>query len=144
MLKTKYNGLCKHDLRKSRCVECGGSEICYHFRQKFTCVSCNIDCCHEKRLYKCEECYRPFDKTKYSLSDFLSNKIEKKLSNRMSQKLGNKSSNKSSNKIVTKSFDNISNKICYTSCDHIVNDYLDLLKDIYFLGEYDDYLGNLN
>ena len=49
---------CKHDRRKSRCKECGGSEICEHDRIKSRCKECGGSeiCEHDRRKSQCREC----------------------------------------------------------------------------------------
>lgn len=50
---------CKHDIRISRCKECGGSEICPHGkRDKTYCKECGGSqiCQHGKRVKTCKEC----------------------------------------------------------------------------------------
>jgi hypothetical protein len=47
-----------HEKRKSRCKECGGSEICEHQRQKSKCKECGGSqiCEHQRRKSLCKEC----------------------------------------------------------------------------------------
>lgn len=49
---------CIHDKRKSRCKECGGKELCSHNRMKKDCVECGGSsiCEHGKRRRRCVEC----------------------------------------------------------------------------------------
>jgi hypothetical protein len=49
---------CKHKKRKSRCKECGGSEICEHNKEKSRCKECGgaSICEHNKRRSICKEC----------------------------------------------------------------------------------------
>lgn len=45
-------------MRRERCVECGGSQICEHEKEKSNCVEChghNI-CEHDRIRYQCVEC----------------------------------------------------------------------------------------
>ena len=72
------NGICIHDKRRGRCVDCGGSEMCRHGRRLARCFDCKgseicehskircncVDCggsaiCeHGKRKYDCSSCKR--------------------------------------------------------------------------------------
>jgi len=49
---------CNHNKRKSRCIECNGSEICQHIKIKYRCIECNGSdiCQHNKRKSNCKEC----------------------------------------------------------------------------------------
>jgi len=49
---------CKHGKRKSRCKECGGSELCIHDRYKAQCKQCKgaSICVHDKVKSQCLEC----------------------------------------------------------------------------------------
>ena len=49
---------CIHDKRKERCKECGGKELCCHNKQKNDCVDCGgISICeHGKRRRRCVDC----------------------------------------------------------------------------------------
>ena len=49
---------CEHGKRKSRCKECGGSEICEHKRVRTNCKECGGSgiCEHERRRSQCKEC----------------------------------------------------------------------------------------
>ena len=49
---------CQHKRRKSRCKECGGSDIFEHKRVKSRCKDCvgNEICEHNKMKYRCKEC----------------------------------------------------------------------------------------
>ena len=49
---------CKHGKRKSRCKECGGSELCIHDKIKYNCKDCfgSLFCEHGKRKPQCKEC----------------------------------------------------------------------------------------
>ena len=49
---------CEHGKRKSRCKECGGSEICEHGKRKSRCKECGGSeiCEHGKRKSRCKEC----------------------------------------------------------------------------------------
>ena len=52
-------GICRHKIRKSRCVECGGSELCAeHKIYKYRCYECNGNsiCEHKKRIERCKKC----------------------------------------------------------------------------------------
>lgn len=58
-LVTKRNKRkCLHNRRKTRCKECGGSEICPHDRQRAQCIECGGSgiCLHNKRRTRCKEC----------------------------------------------------------------------------------------
>ena len=57
MIKNIYKK-CEHDKRKSRCRECGGSEVCKHNKRKSQCYECNGSelCRHKKIKYNCKEC----------------------------------------------------------------------------------------
>ena len=37
----KGSHICKHDIQKHTCKECGGADICEHIKQKRTCKICN-------------------------------------------------------------------------------------------------------
>lgn len=73
MKSGKYT-LCIHNFRISRCCYCekGGSEMCCHKHQKFSCIICKNNCKHNKRLYKCKECYVPFDKSNFLINSLFS------------------------------------------------------------------------
>ncbi len=49
---------CVHGNRKSRCKECGGSEVCEHDRLKSQCKDCGgaVICKHNKRRAYCRDC----------------------------------------------------------------------------------------
>ena len=49
---------CEHGKRKSRCKECGGSEICEHNKRKSRCKECGGSqiCEHNKVRSHCKEC----------------------------------------------------------------------------------------
>ena len=50
---------CVHGVRKSRCLECGGSEMCLvHRCRKARCIPCGGAeiCPHLKRKYRCPDC----------------------------------------------------------------------------------------
>lgn len=49
---------CKHNIRKSRCKECGGSELCEHDKRRSRCKECKGGeiCEHDKIKYRCKEC----------------------------------------------------------------------------------------
>ena len=58
-IKTKdYHKMCQHNKRLSRCIICGGSEICQHKITKYKCISCNpqLICIHNKRKHICVLC----------------------------------------------------------------------------------------
>ena len=50
--------ICEHNRRKSRCKDCGGSEICEHNRQKSQCKDCGGSeiCEHNRQKSQCKEC----------------------------------------------------------------------------------------
>ena len=50
--------ICKHGRIKSQCKECGGSSICEHGRIKSQCKECGGSsvCEHGKRKSQCKEC----------------------------------------------------------------------------------------
>ena len=50
--------ICEHNRRKSRCKECGGSQICEHSRLKSQCKECGGSeiCEHSRRKSHCKEC----------------------------------------------------------------------------------------
>ena len=50
--------LCEHNKRKSRCKECGGSQICEHNKHKSHCKECGGSqiCEHNKYKTQCKEC----------------------------------------------------------------------------------------
>ena len=52
------NNKCKHNIRKSRCVECGGSEICNHNKRRSRCVECGGGeiCVHKRIKSNCVDC----------------------------------------------------------------------------------------
>ncbi len=52
-----YRG-CEHNKRRSRCKECGGSEICQHGRRRDICKECGgIGICqHGRQKHICKEC----------------------------------------------------------------------------------------
>jgi len=49
---------CTHGIRVTRCLECGGSEICQHKKQKADCPDCGGKCIcpHGRRRRLCKEC----------------------------------------------------------------------------------------
>lgn len=49
---------CIHGRRKTRCISCGGNEICEHDIIKYGCKECGGSeiCIHGKRKTKCKEC----------------------------------------------------------------------------------------
>ena len=49
---------CPHNRQKSRCRECGGSQICPHKRRRSTCKICGGSqiCEHNRRRPECKEC----------------------------------------------------------------------------------------
>ena len=49
---------CEHDRKKSKCKQCGGSNICKHGRQKAQCKDCGGSsiCEHDRRKKSCKEC----------------------------------------------------------------------------------------
>ena len=56
-----WNGrklLCEHGKRKSRCRECGGSQICEHGKRKDQCRECTPSafCEHGKQKAQCRQC----------------------------------------------------------------------------------------
>ena len=55
---TRAPTLCKHQRRKSRCKDCGGSEICEHQRIKSRCKDCRGSsfCEHQRRKSQCKDC----------------------------------------------------------------------------------------
>lgn len=50
--------ICKHNKRKSECVECKGGSICEHKRLKYNCKLCGGGriCEHDKRKDECKNC----------------------------------------------------------------------------------------
>lgn len=56
--KRKPASKCIHDKRKSRCKDCGGSELCIHGRRKTRCKECEGGeyCEHSKIRIYCKEC----------------------------------------------------------------------------------------
>ena len=54
----KVCGACPHGKQRSRCKECGGSQICEHGRQRQKCKECGGGsiCEHGRRRNRCEEC----------------------------------------------------------------------------------------
>ena len=54
----KYYYYCIHGRQKSRCKECGGSQICKHKRNKAYCKECGGSqiCEHKKQRAQCKEC----------------------------------------------------------------------------------------
>ena len=49
--------LCPHNRQKSRCYECGGSEVCVHNKRKSICKKCNTMCIHNHIKDSCEESF---------------------------------------------------------------------------------------
>ena len=49
---------CPHGKQKSRCKDCGGSEICTHDRVRYTCKDCKGSgiCEHDRVRYRCKDC----------------------------------------------------------------------------------------
>ena len=54
----EYHYYCIHKRQKSRCKECGGSQICKHNRNKAYCRDCGGSqiCIHKKQRNQCKEC----------------------------------------------------------------------------------------
>ena len=54
----KVCGACPHGRRRSKCKECGGSQICEHGRQRPQCKECGGSqiCEHGRLRYACKEC----------------------------------------------------------------------------------------
>ena len=54
----KVCGACPHGRRRSKCKECGGSQICEHGRQRHGCKECGGKgiCEHGRRRSTCKEC----------------------------------------------------------------------------------------
>lgn len=52
------NTKCRHGKRRSRCADCGGSEMCFHKRYRAQCVECDgaSICFHGRRRNMCVEC----------------------------------------------------------------------------------------
>ena len=49
----KDKNKCEHNRQKSRCKECGGSQICEHNRQKSACKECvGGSICEHKKIYR--------------------------------------------------------------------------------------------
>jgi len=85
-LKTCYNcrsyaknnrikNKCPHGKQKSRCFDCGGSELCEHNRFKFQCIACdgsNI-CIHNKQRCFCKICSNPL---KITIRNWITNSKE--------------------------------------------------------------------
>merc|ERR1712070_1116866 len=46
---------CEHGRVRSKCKECGGSQICEHGRHRQSCKDCN-GCSHGRLRSKCKEC----------------------------------------------------------------------------------------
>ena len=57
-LNNKDKWKCKHNRKKSICIECGGGSICEHQKQKRYCKECGGSgiCEHKKRKSRCVEC----------------------------------------------------------------------------------------
>ena len=49
---------CAHGKRASRCIECGGSEICVHKRIRISCRLCRgaSICKHDRQRNRCKDC----------------------------------------------------------------------------------------
>ena len=56
--KKRIHKKCEHGRRKSRCKECGGSEICEHNRERSKCKECGGGsiCEHNRERSRCKEC----------------------------------------------------------------------------------------
>ena len=60
----KYRSSCKvcracpHGRQRSKCKECGGSQICEHGRQRYRCNDCDGSaiCEHGRQRSQCKEC----------------------------------------------------------------------------------------
>jgi len=63
--------MCKHNLYKYFCKECGGSQICEHNIHKFRCVECNGSqiCKHKLQRQRCKTCSGPI---KVSIQSWIS------------------------------------------------------------------------
>ena len=50
--------ICEHGRERSRCKECGGGSICEHGRERYSCKECGGSgiCEHGRRRYDCKEC----------------------------------------------------------------------------------------
>ena len=57
-LEGKTNPKCEHNIQKSRCKDCGGSQICKHNRQKSRCKDCGGGsiCPHNRQRSRCKDC----------------------------------------------------------------------------------------
>ena len=56
--KCKVCSACPHGRKRSRCKECGGSEICEHGHQRYYCKNCGggAYCEHGRERRSCKEC----------------------------------------------------------------------------------------
>ena len=56
--KWKVCSACPHGRQRSKCKECGGSQICEHGRQRHRCKECGGSsiCEHGRRRSRCKEC----------------------------------------------------------------------------------------
>ena len=56
---------CEHGRQKSKCKDCGGSQICPHRNWRQYCKDCGgaSICPHGRRRYECKECTDPIDVT---------------------------------------------------------------------------------
>ena len=50
--------VCEHNKRKSQCKDCGGSQICEHNKRRSHCKDCGRGhiCEHNKRRSRCKDC----------------------------------------------------------------------------------------
>ena len=53
-----YGWWCEHNRQRSRCKECGGSQICEHNRRRSQCKECGGGsiCEHNRVRSKCKDC----------------------------------------------------------------------------------------
>jgi len=51
-------GICEHQRRRSRCIDCGGSGVCIHKKRKSQCKDCGGGelCEHKRQRNQCKEC----------------------------------------------------------------------------------------
>ena len=56
--RCKVCSACPHGKRRTRCKECGGSQICVHGRERSYCKECGGSqiCEHGRRRPQCKEC----------------------------------------------------------------------------------------
>lgn len=73
--RNPFGQKCEHDIQRSACKDCSGSQICEHNRQRSTCKDCGGSqiCEHNKQRSQCKDCggsqICEHDKIRYACKD---------------------------------------------------------------------------